>query len=97
MIPGLNIYNGLMLYESISALEQTDKPLKIHKKKSWMRKNYHKRIQKKWLKRWGFFWKPAIFITQTAVFVHPALMPMVKKELEEQRKNALLSNPVASY
>jgi len=31
-------------------------PNKPHKKKSWMSDNYHKRIQKKWNKRFGSYW-----------------------------------------
>lgn len=31
-------------------------PAHRHKRKRWMSANYHKRIQKKWLKRWGEQW-----------------------------------------
>jgi len=34
-------------------------PAKRHKKRKWMRESYHRRIQKKWTKRWGMV--PAAF------------------------------------
>lgn len=35
-------------------------PRKKHKVKKWMRESYHKRIQKKWNKRYGFKYPEAI-------------------------------------
>lgn len=39
-------------------------PVRRHRRRSWMRESYHRRIQKKWNKRFG--------VTQGAVFVDPS-------------------------
>jgi len=54
--------DGIPMYESVLALEQTTLPNKVHIAKRWMRvKVYHKRIQKKWIRRWGYYKKPCCF------------------------------------
>ena len=44
-------------------------PTKKHKKRKWMSESYHRRIQKKWNKRFGY--SPAIFLLNTDVFKLP--------------------------
>lgn len=52
---------------------------KVHKKKPWMRDSYHRRIQKKWDKRFGV--KEQVYILQTpyGFFVHPNTAKLLKE------------------
>ncbi len=70
--------NGLRVFESPYALETTDEPVKVHVRGRSQSKTYHRRIQKKWIKRWGYVKKPCIFKTATGLFVHPSLMAEVR-------------------
>lgn len=47
---------GMKVFESSFA----KLPAKRHKKRRWMAESYHRRIQKKWNKRWGYV--PAAFM-----------------------------------
>lgn len=63
--------NVIPVYVS-SSLPDT-KPAREHVERSWMRRRvYHKRIQKKWLKRFGTVANPQIFYT--AVPLGPAFI-----------------------
>lgn len=44
-----SILGHIKVFES----EYARLPAKRHKKRKWMRESYHRRIQKKWTKRWG--------------------------------------------
>ena len=58
---------GIRLMESPLATE----PSRAHKKRRWMSVAYHRRIQKKWNKRFGF--KPSAFFVDTPVI--PVIPP----------------------
>lgn len=69
------LVGGLIIYESVNAVTNSGEPRKVHAPKRWhTRRSYHERVQKKWLKRWGYRMDPAIFRTDAAMFVHPVLM-----------------------
>jgi hypothetical protein len=81
------IVNGLIVQPNSLCIEKTSEPIKIHTKKKKI--SYHKRIQKKWIKRYGFVWKPCMFIVQDRFLVcHPSYIPEFKRimENEAQRK-----------
>jgi hypothetical protein len=68
------------------AILQPFEPVKIHKRKKWMRQSYHERIQKKWRKRYGLKY-PDYFIKENKVIVHQPsntvyLMPAQYAELK---------------
>lgn len=43
-------------------------PIRKHKRRAWMSDSYHRRVQKKWTKRWGTREEPcALFISPSAV------------------------------
>lgn len=66
------------VYQSMSALEQ-DGYMKTHNPRKGGGDAYHRRVQKKWFKRWGYKYKPAIFETPDAIFVHPSLYHQIGK------------------
>lgn len=76
--------NGYKLYKSIHAVEEA--PVKEHKKRSWMSgRCYHERIQKKWVKKFGYEYKPCILSVpaDSALFVHPSLWSKIEEEIEK--------------
>jgi len=65
LVYGINIFNSPLVEEFIN------NPTKEHNKKKWMSEFYHKRIQKKWNKRFGFR-KDLYFIsTINGIYAHP--------------------------
>ena len=73
-----NVFSGLRIMFSSSAVEQ-DGPRRTHqwdgKKES---RQYHFRIQKKWIKRFGYKYKPCMYKTEMGIIAHPAF----KSEIE---------------
>jgi len=64
---------------SDQALEQTNVPKKVHHIKRWsINRCYHKRIQKKLIKRFGWIMKPAIFKTPYGIIAHPAFRTSIE-------------------
>ena len=76
----MSIY-GLNILSSPHALESTTDPVKIHPIKPWMSLNYHNRIQKKWIKRWGYIQKPCIWQTPQGFIAHPTLYKRLQDEM----------------
>lgn len=73
---------GIRLTVSAYALEQTNVPVQQHVERRWMRgRAYHRRIQKKWIKRFGWVMKPCIWKTPFGLIVHPALEREVREAL----------------
>lgn len=72
---------GMRVFQTPMATEPTDRPVRPHKKTRSMSEAYHRRIQKKWVKRFGYERKPCIFQTPHGFFVHPALMPQLRAAL----------------
>lgn len=67
----LDVFSGVPVIKSPNAVEWGSK--KLHKKKRWMKKSYHERIQKKWDKRFGFWQKPAAYKTSFGIICHPSI------------------------
>lgn len=72
---------GLPVYESTAATERTNVPIKVHRASKGT-PSYHARIQKKWVKRFGWVHKPCIFKTDRAFYVHPSLMESLTVALD---------------
>ena len=68
-------FNGINIFESTLAVEDTNLPVRPHLKGRTQSEQYHLRIQKKWVKRFGLEKKAIIFQTPKGLFVHPSLMP----------------------
>jgi len=74
--------DGKPVYESPYAAERTDEPQRKHLKKRWHRgRNYHQRIQKKWIVRFGWIHEPRVYMSKGAIFAHPSLIPAIRKSL----------------
>lgn len=57
---------GMKVIES--PLAYMSQPNRVHKRRRWMRDSYHRRVQKKWTKRYGTHQVPcAIFMSPRAV------------------------------
>lgn len=79
---GLNsLVGGIPVIVSIGATEKVQ--ARTHTRKRWMKDSYHRRIQKKWLKRFGYFDKPAAFQTPTGFIVHPEIAEALRRNLRK--------------
>lgn len=76
----MNSLYGKRIIESEFALKETDVPMKSHKKKN-QNPGYHKRIAKKWLKKFGTKKEPCIFDTPQGFIVHPSVMNNLKNAM----------------
>lgn len=47
-----------------------------------MSENYHKRIQKKWDKRYGFDFVPSAYRTPYGIVAHPDIVKQLKEKYE---------------
>lgn len=82
-----------------SALAVTFEPRRSHKKRKWMSAAYHKRIQKKWNKRFGRNEIPGCWVIDTGLLgvgsagkvlvVHPKLLAQMKSEMKAQIDRSL--------
>lgn len=89
----------MRIMENSLCLRQSDRPNKIHKVRRWMSESYHRRIQKKWIKRWGYAQEPTAYIlpaqktgfgdyAESLVVMHPILAAQLREQArqEEWRK-----------
>lgn len=85
MTPYNNLFGGVRIIFSTNAQEQTSEPLHVHawngKKES---KQYHWRVQKKWLKRWGYIYKPCIYQTPEGFIAHPSYKAEIERQCQER-------------
>lgn len=80
-------WGGIPIVESDLALEATEKPAREHTFKPWMAgRAYHARIQKKWIKRFGYVMKPCIWQTQMGLIAHPTMMACIRETLAQQER-----------
>lgn len=81
---------GLQVQESIYATKT--EPVKPHKRRRNQREAYHRRIQKKWVKRWGTKQTPCAFlIDNAAVGMRGKTLVAHPKYVAALRLNASLS------
>lgn len=76
----LTLFHGIRVYQNGNCLENTWFPVRPHIKKEWMTEAYHKRIQKKWIKRWGYVMKPVAYQTPMGLVCHPAIYEQLTRE-----------------
>jgi len=79
----VNHFNGVQIIESEHALERVG-PYREHHKNKSMSESYHKRIQKKWIKRWGYKFKPCMLQTQHGFIAHPLIYSQLVNEMRKQ-------------
>lgn len=73
--------NGTPIRESVLAVQSV--PIRKHKKRRNQTEQYHRRIQKKWRKRFGEKAVPCAFVIDNSMFgktliVHPSIMAQIK-------------------
>lgn len=62
-------------------------PARILKRKRWMSTAYHRRVQKKWVKRWGHKTTPGAFVMTSPLtgrqelLMHPTLIAEMKAKM----------------
>ncbi len=76
-----NPFAGIRIIESDACLEETEVPRRKHTRKAWMRDSYHKRIQKKWTKRFGCEMRPVMFQTAQGIICHPAIAQHLRAQI----------------
>ena len=83
----MNAIYGMPIVQSALALETTNVPVRVHKQRRCMSASYHRRVQKKWTKRFGYVKQPCMWKVspraagltgQDYFVVHPSLMPKIK-------------------
>lgn len=82
---GMSLY-GMRLLVSDHALEKTNQPKREHAAKPWMRgRCYHKRIQKKWAKRFGMVMKPCYFqLGRNTLIAHPSIAKEIRAAIAKE-------------
>jgi hypothetical protein len=71
------------IIENPLCMRQTDRPNRRHKVKRWMSEQYHYRIQKKWIKRWGYAKEPTAY-----------MMPAVKLGISDRAESIVVMHPI---
>lgn len=67
----------------INCVRDTKDPILIHNKTKKL--SYHKRIQKKWIKRFGMVQEPCAYEINNKLIVHP----VIHKKLVDKSKESL--------
>ena len=75
------------IFEDSNCLEETEEPKRIHKVSLGMKLSYHNRIQKKWIKRWGYVMKPVMYTNGNDYICHPVLVARLKRHLALQNQS----------
>lgn len=70
----------MKIVQSVLAVEQVS--AKIHKQSRSMSNSYHKRVQKKWDKRFGYIFVPSAYVTSDAIIAHPEVAKRLKEHAE---------------
>ncbi len=76
--------NGINVIRCSEALERVG-PKKVLVPKRWMKGNYHARVQKKWIKRYGYEMKPAAYQTPHGILCHPAIYEQLIQQIEPRQ------------
>lgn len=84
------------VYSSIHALERV--PAKELKHKAWMQyRCYHRRVQKKWIKRYGYESRPTAYQTPFGIVAHPAIIQQMRQQFSANIRNDVESMLMNGY
>ena len=78
-----NQFGGITFHANEMLLEFEHVPVRKHKRKNWMRKSYHERIQKKWSKRFGYTKERRFYRMDNRIDAHPKNIEILKKEFSK--------------
>ncbi len=85
---------GVRIVESALCLETTTDPLRVHRRRRGQSASYHRRVQKKWTRRWGFVQRPCMFkVSPGAIgldgddyfLAHPSLSRKIRDDLRDRQ------------
>lgn len=73
---------GMKVYRSQFVPEFTSKRVRVHARKRWDRRGtYHRRIDKKWARRYGVTRERQVLRTPQGLFMHPGTWNALRMEL----------------
>jgi len=72
------VIGGVKLIENPYLNEIDSKSARVHRRRKWMRKSYHARIQKKWDKRFGFIYTRPVVELYGAIYAHPKTIEIIR-------------------
>lgn len=81
--------NGYRIIPNNMLAEFNYEPAKKHVKKSWMSDTYHRRVQKKWLKRFGRREVRNVIMANGVIYAHPNTVEFIAKAVDSQVNNAI--------
>lgn len=85
MFGELGNFGGVKVMANPAIPETEEVPARKHIKKQWMSESYHKRIQKKWIKRFGTkAVMPFYFIGPGVVTANPKNIEALKVQISAQ-------------
>lgn len=74
---------GIPVYKSHWIPQFTSKRIRAHTRKHWDRTgSYHRRIDKKWLKRYGVKRERQVLKTPQGLFMHPGTWAALRQQME---------------
>lgn len=76
-------FQGVRIYFSEHAQERTTLPVRAHQQKRHSLA-YHQRVQKKWIKRFGYVHKPCMYKVPQGIVAHPSLKAQLEAALISQ-------------
>ena len=82
----MEIIGGLRVIVDPKCVEKTLEPVMEHAWRYGQSLSYHKRIQKKWVKRWGMRVKPGMVQAGDMLVVHPALYAQLRESATQTTK-----------
>lgn len=85
----------IRVVESNLCVRKTGRPNKVHKVHRWMSDQYHRRIQKKWVKRYGLEEIPTAYVlpaqkrwpsevAELVVVIHPSLAAQLDEQMSKE-------------
>ncbi len=84
---------GMKIIESLHMPKTMLTPVRKHIRKPWMTEAYHKRIQKKWNKRFGQVDEPCILMTPQGICCHPEVAREIEHAVRKQMDGYSPINP----
>ena len=82
----MEMIGGLRVIVDPKCVEKTLEPVMEHAWRDDQSLAYHKRIQKKWVKRWGMRVNPAMVKAGDMLVVHPALYAQLRETVTQTTK-----------
>lgn len=76
---------GVRVIYSPLALQKTNEPRRVYKRRKWQSERKAALVQKKWTKRWGLVEVPAIYKTPGGFLAHPSFKAQLEQALAREQ------------